>query len=358
MTTKETIDEQTANLKPLLQTISFTNFIKKGGERNDNRQKETFTVKIDDKISELSLEELQEKTSNDNFQLIGLSGIGNKFQNIRSVVQGYNPNKPDSGFFERPVVAEGPHMILCVYAYDDENKLRIFRTLQLRNEQVYVDTIRGFADNSSLENGEILYDIDNAQARIILNITKIIKEEGGKKLLKINNITFLGAPVVNSSFVVSKSATFAVEVDYKEFRKISQVITTNELKRREEEFSHEGLTEFIIDLSVPEYFAYKLDPNIVRDNAADGPSDIVVNTTLLRHYSKLSSFMDITIKLLITDKFFVATVIRSFFFKNHVIIPYQPKTAGIKINPAEAKQFILFYIRLDLRGFFGLPKEL
>lgn len=275
LTTKETIDEQTAKLKPLLKTVSLTDFIKNGGARNDNQQRETFTVEIDGKVSELSLEEVQKRTTNDDFRIIGLSRIGNNHQMVKAVVQNNNPNNPNSGF-ERPITAEGPHMILCIYAYDDEQKMRIFRTLQLRNEQIYVDTIRGFADTTSLSNGEVLYNIENAQDRIISNITRVIKEEGGQKLLKIKKITYLGSPVVNSTFVTSKSATFAVEIDYKEFRKLSQVMSIEEFNRRNEEFQHEGLTEFIIDMSIPEYFAYKFDSTIIRDQAADGPSDIVV----------------------------------------------------------------------------------
>lgn len=281
LTTKDTLDEQTASLSKLLQTIPFTDFLKNGGERNDNRHRETFIVKIDGVISEMTLEQVQQITSNDNFKLLSVSLIGNKYQQVKAVIQGHKPDDPKSGF-ERPIVSEGPHMILCLYSYDSEGKLRIFRTLQLRNGRVYVDTIRGFADSTSLEDGTVLYDLEKAEDRIYSNITKAIKDEGGQKLLNIKKITYLGAPVVNSSFVSSQSATFAVEVNYELFRKFSQVITANELQRRQEGFAHEGLTEYIIDMSVSEYLGYKLDPTIIRDNAADGPSDIVLQYHLTK----------------------------------------------------------------------------
>lgn len=284
LTMLETINALTAEKKGSRQTISMLEYLKQGGVRKTDhtRHQEYFVVNVGGKIQELSLEEIKKQIFlQSGVEILGLSRIGNSYQNVTASIQGYNPILPQTSEFERPNVSEGPHMVLGLYAFDPLGKLRIFRTLQLRNEQIHVDTIRGFADSTTLDSGQVLYDIEHAEDQILKNIYKVVKDEGGTKL-KIKNIIFLGSPVVNSSFVTSLSATFAIEVDYQKFRTLSQVKTTEELIREEEAFKHEGLTSFIIDMSFAEYIGYKLDPSIIRDLTADGPSDAIVNYYIAR----------------------------------------------------------------------------
>jgi hypothetical protein len=275
LTTPSFLSNQTKILNPSFQTIPLIQFLENGGVRNDNRQRETFIVKKNDVICEMSLEEIQEITSSNDFQILGVKTIGNKYQKVTATVQGHDPKNPQSGF-ERPIVEEGPHMVICVFAYDQEGKLRIFRTLQMRNNRMYVDTIRGFAEITMLETGEVLYDLQNAEATIYQNIVKVIKNEGGKKFLDIKKITFLGPPIPNSTFVQSQSAMFAVEVDYNTFRINQCVADAEEINRRKNQFNHEGLTEYVLDLSVAEYIGYKLNSEIVHDMTADWVSDTVL----------------------------------------------------------------------------------
>jgi len=86
----------------------------------------------------------------------------------------------------------------------------------------------------------------------------------------------LGAPRLNGSFYTSKSAIFAVEVDYNAFIKAQKVVSPEELKRRKEAFEHEGLVGDVLDITLPEYVNYKRDSQISRDMAADFGTDTVV----------------------------------------------------------------------------------
>ena len=217
--------------------------------------------------------------------ILGVSSWGNKFQMIEAVVQGYNPNDPNSGF-ERPILHEGPHMIIGLYAFDKERKgkedycydtrgdLHLFRTLQLRNNQLIVDTPRGFAEAKMLETGEQVYNADPEQ--VTKNLMRIVKEEAGS--LQIKHIKFLGADICNTTCITSLSALYAVEINYESFLKFSGVVSENEARRRTEQLTHEGLIGKIFDLTVGDYLTYRSDPNIIKDMAADRISDYIIMT--------------------------------------------------------------------------------
>jgi hypothetical protein len=206
---------------------------------------------------------------------IALAEVGNPYQTIYAMVQGFNPEDPNSGF-ERPVLKEGPHMVIGLYALDKEDNLHIFRTLQMRTGRLVVDTPRGFADNQMLNDGEEIYTADRVQ--VTKNLEKIVKEEAGNMVIK--NIDFLGADICNTSCIISKSAFYSVEVDYEKFLLLSKMITTSESQRRSQQFEHEGLIGGILDMTVQEYLEYKRNPHITKDITADKVSDqIILNHT-------------------------------------------------------------------------------
>jgi len=189
--------------------------------------------------------------------------------------------------FERPTVAEGPHMILAPFAIDSEGQLHVFRTIQMRTEEAVIDTPRGFADSKSLENGEQMYDVENAGDKVTANMKRIVGEESGDAL-KIKRVVFLGSPRVNSSFVTSKSAIFGVEVDYDAFIKAQKVVSPEELQRRKEQFEHEGLVGDVLDITLPQYADYKRDSDLAKDMAADFGTDTVVIDFLERNLTDLA----------------------------------------------------------------------
>lgn len=177
--------------------------------------------------------------------------------------------------FERPTVAEGPHMILAPFAIDKDDQLHVFRTIQMRTGEAVIDTPRGFADSKSLESGEQMYDVENSGEKVTANMRRIVGEESGDAL-QIRRIVYLGAPRVNGAFVTSKSAIFGVEVDYDAFVKAQKVVSPEELQRRKEQFEHEGIVGDVLDITLPEYANYKRDSQISKDMAADFGTDTVV----------------------------------------------------------------------------------
>lgn len=221
-------------------------------------------------------------------QLLGVESIGNNNQKITAVVQGVDLDNPTSGY-ERPVVAEGPHMILAPYATDDQGELHVFRTIQMRTGRAVLDTPRGFADADSLANGQQMYDVDGAEAKVTGNMQRIVGEETGDAL-EIKKIVFMGEPRVNGSFVTSKSAVFGVEVDYKKFIASQKVVKPEELARRQEQFDHEGLVGAVVDMTLPEYVAYKQASDVDKDMAADHGTDAVVINFLDEKRQTLEAF--------------------------------------------------------------------
>lgn len=213
---------------------------------------------------------------------IALSSIGNQYQTVHAVVQGFNPKNPDSGF-ERPVLEEGPHMVIGLYGFETKRflfffkkkKLHVFRTLQMRTGRLVVDTPRGFATSEMLESKEQIYTAN--QDQVIANLIKIMKEEAGK--MEIKKISYLGADICNTSCIISKSALYAVEIDYSKFKLFSKMITAEEYTRRVEQFDHEGLIGGVIDMTVDQYLNYKENPHIVKDMTADYVSDFIIMTS-------------------------------------------------------------------------------
>lgn len=248
-----------------------------GGKIDLNSHFEEFIVREDNEIKVVNLSDLQEKLAAAGVavEILGVESIGNANQRVSAVVQGVDRNNRTSGY-ERPTVAEGPHMILAPFAVDSNGQLHIFRTIQYRTGEAVVDTPRGFADSQSLKSGKQMYEVEGAGERVKANLTRVIGEEAGEKLLNIKRVVYLGAPRVNSSFVTSKSALFGVEVDYDAFVKSNKVLTDAEFARRREQLEHEGLMGVVLDVNVDQYVNYKRDSEINRDMAADAPSDIVV----------------------------------------------------------------------------------
>jgi hypothetical protein len=271
-TLKRIFDEH----KDSFQTIPLRDYLKMGlkprgtGDGTLNSHDETVIVYNES----LTVKKLSDVTTAD--KLLAINSLGNKFQNIDAVVQGFNPNDPKPAF-ERPVLREGPHMVIGLYAYH-QHELHLFRTLQLRNNRLVVDTPRGFAESKMLENGEQLYDADFDQ--VTKNLVKIVKEEAGN--LKIKQIRFRGADICNSSCIVSKSALYAVEIDYESFINLSMVISPEEAKRRAEQFQHEGLIGKLFDFTIDEYMYYRSDANITKDMTADYISDYLVMENFAR----------------------------------------------------------------------------
>lgn len=247
-----------------------------GGKEDLNSHNEEFIIKDTHGIRVTSLPELQGllKSQGLDVEVLGVQSIGNANQKVESMVQGLDRSKPKSGF-ERPVVSEGPHMILAPFAIDSNGQLHVFRTIQMRTGKAMIDAPRGFADAKSLEDQTQMYDIENSAARVNANMKRVVGEESGDAL-QIKRVTFLGAPRVNSSFVTSQSAIFAVEVDYDQFIKSQKVVTPEELQRRQRAFEHEGLTGDILDMTLDQYANYKKDSQLSKDMAADFGTDTVV----------------------------------------------------------------------------------
>lgn len=247
-----------------------------GGKEDLNSHNEEFIIGDSQGIRLSSLPELQSllKSQGVNVEILGVQSIGNANQKIEAMVQGLDRNKPKSGF-ERPTATEGPHMILAPPAIDNKGQLHVFRTIQMRTGKAMIDVPRGFADTKSLRDGTQMYDVENSAARVNANMKRVVGEESGDAL-QIKRVTFLGAPRVNSSFVLSQSAIFAVEVDYNQFIKNQKVVTPEELQRRQRVFEHEGLTGDILDMTLDQYANYKMDSQLSKDMAADFGTDTVV----------------------------------------------------------------------------------
>lgn len=255
-----------------------------GGKEDLNSHAEQFIIKEGEEIRLSSLAELQTLLSGQGLsvEILGVQSIGNPNQRVKAVVQGVNRDNPKSGF-ERPVVAEGPHMILAPYAIDKRGKLHLFRTIQMRTGEAVIDTPRGFAEAKQLEDGEQMYDdIEKNSEKITGNMKRIVSEESGDAL-QIKKVVYLGSPRVNSSFVTSKSAIFGVEVDYDAFVKNKKIVTEAELQRRREQFEHEGLVGDVLDFTLSEYINYKRDSELTKDMAADFGTDTVVMDFLARN---------------------------------------------------------------------------
>ena len=264
-----------------------------GGREDLNSHFEEFIIEDGDEIKVVSLQDLARQLVDFGFplKLLGLASIGNRFQMVTAVVQGIDWDNPKSGN-ERPILGEGPHMVLDIHAFDQDGNLHILRTVQMRKGEAVIDTVRGFADQKVLEGGEQMYKIDGAGERIKTNITRVIGEEAGKQLLKIKSITYLGAPVPNTTFVDNnkKSAMFAVEVDYDHFIECNKVITEDEFQRRREQFEHEGLTGVIIDMTLEQYVNHVRNSALrTRDLTADTPSNMVVIDFLWRKLGEKES---------------------------------------------------------------------
>ena len=269
------------------------------GKEDLNSHNEEFIVRDSQGIHVSSLSELQAvlKSAGLDIELLGVASIGNANQKVTAVVQGVDRSNPKSGY-ERPVVVEGPHMILAPFAKDNQGQLHLFRTIQMRTGEAVIDTPRGFADATTLVNGQQMYDTENAGDKVTANMKRIVGEESGDAL-QIKRIVFLGAPRVNSSFVISKSAIFGVEVDYDAFVKAQKVVTPKELQRRQEQFEHEGLVGDVLDITLPQYVNYKRDSQLSKDMAADFGTDTVVIdflenelTTLTQKESRQGAILD------------------------------------------------------------------
>lgn len=267
----------------------------KGKDEDLNSHFEEFIVKDSDGIRVATLTELQDKliTAGLDLELLGVQSVGNANQRVEAVVQGVNKENPKSGF-ERPVLIEGPHMILAPYAVDENGDLHVFRTIQYRTGEAEIDTPRGFADSKALETGEKMYDIEGSADRVTANMRRIVGEESGDAL-KIKRIVYLGAPRVNGSFVPAdkqigegRSAVFAVEVDYEAFKKSQKLVTPQELQRRKEQEEHEGLKDDILDMNLTQYANYKRHSSLNKDMAADFGTDTVVIDFMEKHITDLT----------------------------------------------------------------------
>lgn len=247
-----------------------------GGKEDLNSHNEEFIIKDGSEIHVGSLSELQDtlRALGADIEVLGVQSIGNPNQKVTAMVQGVDRSKPSSGF-ERPTVAEGPHMILAPFAIDTQGQLHVFRTIQMRTGEAVIDTPRGFADSKTLESGQQMYDVEDAGEKVTANMKRIVGEESGDAL-QIKRVVYLGAPRVNSSFVTSRSAMFGVEVDYDAFITAQKVVTPEELKRRQEQFEHEGLVGDVLDITLPQYVEYKRNSDLAKDMAADFGTDTVV----------------------------------------------------------------------------------
>lgn len=258
-----------------------------GGTKDLNSPAEQFIVKEGDEIKLKNLTELQEmlKLGGFNADILGVQSVGQKNQMVTAVVQDVDPNNPQSGY-ERPVVSEGPHMIIAPYAYDKDGKLHVFRTVQFRTGKASIDTARGFLDADTLASEQHIYKVEGSEEKVKENLGKIIKEEGGDKFLKIKGVNFMGAHVVNRSFVTSPSALFGVEVDYDTFSQLKNVVSPEEAARRKEQFEHEGIMDMILDMTPDQYVNYKTNSSLSKDMAADSATDIVMLQHLFTELQK------------------------------------------------------------------------
>ncbi len=299
---KGILDMVTERMLPKQELVPLVDYLRdigekprgtKGGTEDLNSHQEEFILKEGEEIRLASLEELRDllRSQGLNVDILGVQSIGNPNQRVTAVVQGVDRNNPKSGY-ERPVVSEGPHMILAPYAVDKKGELHLFRTIQMRTGEAVIDTPRGFADQKSLEGGQQMYDVEGAGDRVEGNMKRVLGEEAGEAL-RIKRVVFLGAPRVNTSFVTSRSAMFAVEVDYEAFLKSKKVVTETELQRRREQFEHEGIVGDVLDFPLSEYITYKNDPEISKDMASDFGTDTVVLNFLAERFTKQKRILSV-----------------------------------------------------------------
>ncbi len=288
------ITEQNASKQEVIRLVDYLKNVAgkprgkaTGGKEDLNSHNEEFILRQGGEIVLFSLSQLQSLLQDRGLdvEILGVQSIGNENQTVEAVVQGLNRDNPQSGY-ERPVVSEGPHMILAPYAVDKKGQLHLFRTIQMRTGEAVIDTPRGFAEKKQLENGEQMYEeIEKNGEKITGNMKRIVSEESGDAL-KIKKVVYLGSPRLNSSFVVSKSAIFGVEVDYDTFMKNKKIITQKELERRRKVFEHEGIVGDVLDIPLSEYINYKRDSKLSKDMAADFGTDTVVINFLAENLDK------------------------------------------------------------------------
>lgn len=132
----EVMTDVTASMGPKQEMVPLITYLRDiagkprgaatGGKEDLNSHNEEFIVKDSEGIRIASLSELQEllKSQGLNVEILGVQSIGNANQRVEAVVQGVDRTKPMSGF-ERPVVAEGPHMILAPFAVDRNGQLHV-----------------------------------------------------------------------------------------------------------------------------------------------------------------------------------------------------------------------------------------
>lgn len=282
---QDLLDKLTAMVGPQQQMVTLFEYVKQklaNGEEPDragiNAHFADFIVARDGEVSLMDLKKLNRiiTESGLGFRVEGVHQRGNRFQQVTGYVHGINDR---SSGYERPMLKESPHMVIVPYAYDENGDLHIFRTLQYRTGEVVVDTPRGFAKQKE---GSERYEVEGAASQINKNLARILKEEGGDRFLSIKNIEFLGAPRANTTCIESRSAIFAVEIDYNQFIQANDVVSYDELTRQRDQFDHEGLLGKYLDFTLKDYLTYKQSPGISKDIVADCPSDTIVMRELFR----------------------------------------------------------------------------
>jgi hypothetical protein len=339
----EAITEQNIASQEVVRLVDYFKDIagkprgSKGGSEDLNSHREQFIVKQGEKIKLASLEELQQllKDHGIDTEILGVQSISQDNQRIEAVVQGVDRNKPTTGY-ERPTVAEGPHMILAAYAKDKNGQLHIFRTIQMRTGEAMIDTPRGFAEKKALEDGTQMYaDIEENEKQIATSMKKIVSDETGEAL-QIKRIRYIGSDRVNSSFVTSKSAVFGVEVDYDAFLKNKRVVALEELKRRKEQFEHEGIVGDVLDMTLSQYVEYKRDSDISKDMAADFGTDTIAILDMFEQQEKTEQERQDRLKL-IKDTKESSPQAREAYLKWTI---EQAKQRGLKPNLEKAEKYL------------------
>lgn len=232
-------------------------------ERLTNRHEEYFLVRIDDEIKEISREELN--TQIGCIEIIGVSKWGNKYQMVQATVHGVNLNNPEkSSPFERPTTEVAAHCYIGLTAIDEKGQRHIFRPFQVRQGKVYLDCHRGFADKRTDGTKEEQHEL------VMANVNKILKEEVGHDLVKINSIKFIGKFICETAFAVSTTPCFLIDIDYVTFKKNQQLLTGNE-DQDSEQFKHEGSLPrgLIVDMTKKDHEKYLCDSNILKDASCD-----------------------------------------------------------------------------------------
>lgn len=239
-------------------TKTLTEWLKTNN-RLKNRHEEYFIVKIDNEIKEMSREELNQIN---NIEIIGVSKWGNKYQMVQATVHGINLDNPEaSSPFERPTTAVGAHCYIGLKAVH-KGQVHIFRPFQVRQGTVYLDCHRGFADERSEGNKKKQDEL------VMANINKVLKEEVGQNLVKVNEIKFVGKIICETAFVTSITPCYSVEIDYNTFKNNQNLI---EKSIDMEQFRHEGSLprNMILDMTKKEHEKYLRNPKILKDSSCD-----------------------------------------------------------------------------------------